>query len=308
VVLQSYFLIFNSFQIIAYNFAIVYTGSLPNSRRKIEPELMRFMMQSSQIERKFNMLPSNCQGIFQILDLENYQADDENKSFESEELQAFLNISKELVSGGATGSESYPGELLPPMNANVILPDSILDLLIDYYNRAYVEYNFSRPRLDFSSSSENYIAVTGKVTQYGRLRIEAEYFGSVLSKRYTKSSYILARFIDERNNDIDTYPGQVQFYFEHTTHLPSIGPVKHYLAFVNWYRPAVSADARFLFANEDSDDYTNDPELWKREFFNTSADSIIPVHHILGRFVPAKFKYKRTEYLAVLPLNRRFHF
>uniref|UniRef100_U9SQA2 Uncharacterized protein n=1 Tax=Rhizophagus irregularis (strain DAOM 181602 / DAOM 197198 / MUCL 43194) TaxID=747089 RepID=U9SQA2_RHIID len=29
-------------------------GSLPNSRRKIEPEIMRFMMQSSQIERRFH--------------------------------------------------------------------------------------------------------------------------------------------------------------------------------------------------------------------------------------------------------------
>ena len=68
---------------------------------------MRFMMQSSQIERKFNMLPLNHQNIFQILNLENNQTDDENKSFESEELQAFLDISKELVSGEATGSENY---------------------------------------------------------------------------------------------------------------------------------------------------------------------------------------------------------
>ncbi|GBC25382.2 hypothetical protein RIR_jg41196.t1 [Rhizophagus irregularis DAOM 181602=DAOM 197198] len=29
-------------------------GSLPNSSRKIESEIMRFMMQSSQIERKFH--------------------------------------------------------------------------------------------------------------------------------------------------------------------------------------------------------------------------------------------------------------
>ena len=41
----------------------------------------------------------------------------------------------------------------------------------------------------------------------------------------------------------------------------TISSGKHYLAFVNWYKPAVSADARFLFANEDSDDYTNDLEL-----------------------------------------------
>lgn len=267
---------------------------------------MRFMMQSSQIERKFNMLPLNRQNIFKILNVTNDQTDDENESFESEELQAFLNISKELNAGGATGSEIYPGELLPPINENVMLSDSILNLLIDYYNRAYVEYNFSRPRLDSYLSSENYIAVTGKVSKYGRLRIRAEYFGSKLSKRYIRSSYILARFINQRDNDIETYPGQVQFFFEHTIHLLN-GPSKHYLAFVKWYKPAATANARFLFANEDSNDFTNDPELWRNTFFNTSVDSIIPVHHILGRFVPAKYKFKRTEYLATLPLNRRFH-
>jgi len=83
--------------------------------------------------------------------------------------------------------------------------------------------------------------------------------------------------------------------------------VNYYLAFIKWYKPATTADIRFLFSNEDPDDFTNDPELWKNEFLNSSVDSIISVHHILGRFVPAKFKYKRTEYLAVLPLNRRFY-
>ena len=88
------------------------------------------------------MLPLNCQDIFQILNLENNQTNDKNKSFETEELQAFLNISKELVSSGTTGVENYPGEFLPPIKLNVILSDGLLDLLINYYNRAY-EYNFS---------------------------------------------------------------------------------------------------------------------------------------------------------------------
>jgi hypothetical protein len=264
---------------------------------------MRYMMQNSQVERKFQTLTSNRQYIFQILNLENDEINNENDTFESEELQAFSNISKELPSGGATGEENYPGIFLPPTKQNVLLSDKLLDLLIGYYNRAY-EYNFSRPQLDSSLPDEDYIAVTGKVTQYGRLRIGAEYFGSILSKRHIRSSYILARFINQ-DGSIDTYPGQVQYYFEHIIHL-SNALTKHHLALVKWYKPVATADTRFLFSNEDSDDFTNDPELWRKEFFNYSIDSIIPVHHILGRFVPAKFKYKRTEYLAVLPLNRRF--
>jgi hypothetical protein len=264
---------------------------------------MRFMMQSSLIERNFHTLPKDLQDIFQILNSENDKTDDdEDESFESEELQVSLNISKELTFGGATGAENFPGEFLPPTKLNVVLSDGPFDLLIGYYNRAY-EFNFSRPQLD-SSQPDDYVAVTGQITQYGRLRIGAEYFGSILSKRHIRSSYILARFIND--NDIDTYPGQVQFYFEHTINL-SGNPVKHYLAFVNWYKPVTTANTRFHFSDENSDDFTNDPELWKKDFYNSSFDRIIPVHHILGRFVPANFKYKRTEYLAVLPLNRRFH-
>ena len=284
----------------------LFVGSIPNSRRKIEPEIMRFMMQSSLIERNFHKLPKNLQDIFQILNLKNDKTDDddEDKSFESEELQAFLNISKELTSGGATGAENFPREFLPPTKSNVLLSDNQLDLLIGYYNRAY-EYNFSWPQLDSSQSEEDYVAVTGQITQHGRLRIGAEYFGSILSKRHIRSSYILARFINN-DNEIDTYLGQKRFYFKHTIHLPG-SPVKHYLAFVNWYKPVTTANIRFLFADENSDDFTNDPELWRKDFYNSSLDSIIPVHHLLGRFVPANFKYKQTEYLAVLSLNRRFH-
>lgn len=136
----------------------LFTGSLPNSRRKIEPEIMRFMMQSSLIERNFHTLPKDLQDIFQILNSENDKTDDdEDESFESEELQAFLNISKELTFGGATGAENLPGEFLPPTKSNIALSDGLLDLLIGYYNRAY-EFNFNRPQLDSSQSEEDYVA------------------------------------------------------------------------------------------------------------------------------------------------------
>ena len=82
------------------------------------------------------MLPLNCQDIFQILNLENDKPDNENESFESEELQAFLNISEELDSGRTTETENYPRELLFPMKTNVILSEKHLDLLIEYYSYA----------------------------------------------------------------------------------------------------------------------------------------------------------------------------
>src|SRR3954452_21153717 len=109
------------------------------------------------------MLPLNRQDIFKILNVTNDQTDYKNESFESENLQAFLNISKELNAGSTTGSEIYSEKLLPLINENVMLSDSILNLLINYYNRAYVEYNFSRLQLDSYLSNVNYIAVTEKV-------------------------------------------------------------------------------------------------------------------------------------------------
>ena len=78
-----------------------------------------------------------------MLNSENDRLVEKSESFESKELQAFLNISKELVSGEATEAETYPGKFLPPIEEDVILQDNLLDLLINYYIRAYAEINFS---------------------------------------------------------------------------------------------------------------------------------------------------------------------
>ena len=47
--------------------------------------------------------------------------------------------------------------------------------------------------VNYTLSDKDYITVTGKVTQYGRLHIEAKYFESIL---YIKSFYILVYFIN----------------------------------------------------------------------------------------------------------------
>jgi hypothetical protein len=81
---------------------------------------------------------------------------------------------------------------------------------------------------------------------------------------------------------------------------------KHYLAYIRWYRHADSENVRYHF----SVDETCNVELWRSDFYPESRDCIIPVHHILGRFVPAKYKISTrrnaVEYLAVNPINRKF--
>ena len=48
------------------------------------------------------------------------------------------------------------------------------------------------------------IIVNSKIKQYGRLRIGADIYGSIQAARYKKSSYILARFV-QNDEIIDTF-------------------------------------------------------------------------------------------------------
>ena len=58
------------------------------------------------------------------------------------------------------------------------------------------------------------------------------------------------------------------------------------LTYVKWYLPERN---RFHYRIEE--DYRSvNIELWNNdEFYNLSRDSIIPIHNIYGRFVPANF-------------------
>jgi len=128
------------------------------------------------------------------------------------------------------------------VKADVMLEDGLLDLLIKYYNRAYVDY---RPQLD-SSSNEDYVAITGKVTKHGRFAHRSGIFWICIIQETRKSSYVLAHFIDPHGSVIDTYPDQVQFCFEHKIHLRD-GLLTHHLAFVKRRPARTTADGRFLF-------------------------------------------------------------
>ena len=75
------------------------------------------------------------------------------------------------------------------------------------------------------TSSEDSIVILSKVNQISRLRVGAEVFGSTHSPRYIKSANVLSQFVID-DNTTDIYPGQVQFFFEHTIQLPE-GPATH---------------------------------------------------------------------------------
>ena len=102
-----------------------------------------------------------------------------------------------------------------------------------------------------------------------------------MSSRHVKSSFILVNFMI-RDNKVNCYTGQVQYFFKHILVLMMMRK----LVMSNYGK-------RILF-------------LWSRQL-----DSIIPVQNILCRFVPVKCKISNRqdaiEYLAINSINRKFH-
>ena len=118
----------------------------------------------------------------------------------------------------------------------------------------------------------------------------------------------MAKFIQD-NETIDTFPGEVQFYFIHTIDLPT-GSKMHQLAFVKWYQSASNPKTRFYCKADDDDDEGCNVEFWKNKCHKADRNSIIPIHSIYSRFVSSEFVVGiRTPktYMAVTPINRQFY-
>ena len=225
--------------------------------------------------------------------------------FSTEEMYRFLMNLKNILESLVTDCENFPGEFLQLWFENVHLEESIHNYLVEYYRDTYINSTFRKP---FMNDSPDSIIVNIKVNQYGRCWIGAKIFGSAVSPWHIKSSFILAKFIN-RDGSVDTYPSQVQYFFEHSIRISSQN-LTHKLAYIRWYKAVGSSSIRFYFSiNDDAGTYN--VELWENSFFPTSRDSIIPIHNILCRFIPVKYKTSNQsnarEYLVTIPLNRKFH-
>ncbi|PKK60519.1 hypothetical protein RhiirC2_719040 [Rhizophagus irregularis] len=134
---------------------------------------------------------------------------------------------------------------------------------------------------DIHNALPEAIGVLPKVTKFGRLRIGVEVIGSTFSARHIRSANVLSQFILDNNHTTDIYPGQVQFFFEHTIHL-SEGSKTHCLAFVRWYKKTENRKYRFHCQIDNNDLNICNIKLWENEFYKLSRDCIIPIHNILG--------------------------
>ena len=221
------------------------------------------------------------------------------------ELFRFRQIFCQEVDNTINGSETFPGEMLTPRKNRVPLPDDIYQLLIEYYSNAY-ESKFITIAESVSASPSDFI-VTNMVNQFGRVRISAEIFGSVMATRFLKNAHVLAKFIQD-NETSDLFPGQVQYYIEHTTKTPN-GLKTHRLALIRWYKPAPNRQTRF-YTSIDTEEECSNIELWQNDFYDLSRDCLILIHHIYSRFVSSEFvigKKRSITYKAIIPINRQFH-
>jgi len=126
--------------------------------------------------------------------------------FASDEYQNFLRLSH-IEEDSAFGTERFPGMLMNPCQ-EITLPNNILDHLVEFYNSLYNDYFIS---ISSITSPTNDIVVNPNIKQYSKLRIGSDIYSSVQAACHEKSSYILARFVQD-DGTIDTYPGQIQFF------------------------------------------------------------------------------------------------
>ncbi|CAB5380533.1 unnamed protein product [Rhizophagus irregularis] len=190
-------------------------GSFSNSHRQIEPELLRIIMQHLRIDELVSA-HSNNNKLVEALKLIQSRPTSGSlavyDNFNYAELYQFRKAFFQEVDDTIAGSEPFPGEMLTPCRSRVALPANIYQILTDYYNDAY-ELQFATIA-EISASPKDTIVVPNMVNQFGRVRILAEIFGSVMAPRYLKNANVLAKFI-QNNETIDLFPGQVQYYFEH---------------------------------------------------------------------------------------------
>src|SRR5436305_4552760 len=238
---------------------------------------MRRMMFDTQILAT----SSSTKGIELLETQLNVRSLSSTDEFSSDKLYRFLLNSKDVQNSVITGSEAFPGEMLRPLSENILMSAEILDRIVEYYTASYEKHNFQKL---FEEGADDSIIIRVSMNKFERCRIGSEIFGSAMSSRHITSSYILAKFITN-TDEVDCFSGQIQYFLKHTIDLPERA-FEHNLAYVRWYKPA---SARYHFSIDD-DEQTCNVELWSKDFYPESHDCIIPIHHILGRFIYVKYK------------------
>ena len=280
-------------------------GSFPNSHRQIEPELLRIIMQNQRLNDLVSDQSNNVKLIEALKLIQPRPTSGSLAAYDNfnyAELCQFRKVFFQEVDDTIVSNEPFPGEMLTPCENCVALPDNIYKILKDYYNNAY-KLQFVTIAESLTGSRDS-VVVPNMVNQFGHVRISTEIFGSTMAFWYLKNANVLAKFIQD-NETTNLFPGQVQYYFEHTIRI--LGELKtHRLAFIKWYK---LAPTRF-YTSIDGNERSSNIELWKNEFYDIERDCLIPIHYLYSQFVSSKFvigKKNPIAYNAVIPINWQFH-
>ncbi|CAG8715405.1 5798_t:CDS:2, partial [Ambispora leptoticha] len=244
-----------------------YTGSYSTNNWLIEPELMRILMKNIQVEYRIKSVNENeakllLDQVLLLLDKKVCGSLKMTEHFESKDLVVYLEMANKIDTVSViTGKERYLGEMIKLVNRDIILSNNIYQNLKEYYSILY------------DISPLNNQDVTQIVTQFEKLKIGAEIYESKIASRYENRSYIRAKFLAYSDNNVDIYPGQIQFFFQH-----KFNENTHHLAYVRWYRPYTT---RRFFLSLKNDEHC-DVEIWHEKFYKESRDCIIPIQRILG--------------------------
>jgi hypothetical protein len=133
----------------------------------------------------------------------------EADEFSADKMERFWLNLQNIQQSSITESELFSGKMMGPASEDIIISNLMLDLLVEYYMAIYETLEF---RKSFREGHEDLKVISVKINQFGRCRIGSEIFGSNMTARYIKSSYIVAKFIIQDNN-VDCYLGQIQFFF-----------------------------------------------------------------------------------------------
>jgi hypothetical protein len=132
-------------------------------------------------------------------------------------------------------TKKLPGQMLNPSHFKIIIPLELRRFLCEWYSILYEKEQ--KEILGFMDLV---------IDQHAKLQIGAEIFESIISGHHKKNTtiYIFAKWKAFSDESIDIYPGEVQYYFEHTLRLPE-GSQTHLLAYIKWYKNAPTSDIRF---------------------------------------------------------------
>ena len=283
-------------------------GSIRHSGRSMEVEVMHTLKNQITVQQATatigSTLPDELAKSLQLLrgHINFSKGTLSHYNFRTEDVLRFRSMTNDLIDKTVTGTEEYPGEILPRFYDSR-LGDNVIKFLLAFYERVYGNGGLTFHSEETARSDDKDILVSSTAMRASRLRIGDEYFGSLLS-RSEHSSYVIGAFLNEEN-DLLYWPGQVRFFFVHKLRLPMPDgweTREHHFAFVEWFQQHERCN-HFNVASR----MQQSQELWNSLLVPHNVECILPVQRIAGRFVKATYHLPRTErdLIAVIPINRK---